>query len=261
MAVVQARRRDQDDRLAMIVLALPTVILAQTLFGPDVLGAALALFGLALWRASPSHKVAAVAAFALAMLARESTVLVPAVIGAFELFHRSLRLRHAALLATPLVVYLGWMLVVRARLGAGPEYGDRALGSPFGVLLAGWPSEWSSTDALVLLSLLGFLVAVVIRHRRELEAWITGVYVGAAVVLAAEAVWQSWTYMGRILIPATVLAVTVLWPRRRTPASENDEPDVSPTGGTTRPGTATATIDTAPLERVVEGLPFGRLHP
>lgn len=210
VAALQARGRGQNTVLAPIVIILPNVLVALVSFGPDLLAAGLSVGGLALWRASPSRRGWAVGAFVLAVLARESAILVPVVLLGFEAAHRRLRARDLPAVVVPAGAYLLWLAFVRHQLAAGPEQVARksSFSLPFEGLLAG-AGQWTATDLVTVVVVLGVLVVTVVLHRRDVEAWVVAAYLVGAVFLNV-AVWQSPLDIGRVLVPATVLA-WVLW--------------------------------------------------
>lgn len=211
VAVLQARGRGQNVRFAPVVLIVPTVVVALVAFGPDVLAVGLSVTGFALWRASPSRKGWAIVVFALAVLSRESALVVPAVLVVFDAVHRRLRPRDVLAVVVPAGAYVVWLAFVRHQLGSAPEKAarlSRAFSVPFDGLVSAAP-QWAATDVVAILALFVGLVVTLVLRRREVEAWVIGAYLLCATVLSV-AVWQSWLDVGRMMVPAVAFA-WILW--------------------------------------------------
>jgi hypothetical protein len=211
-ALVQARGRGQNDRLALLVLVLPGAVGGLSWFGQELLGLGFAAAGLALWTRGTATRVAAVACFVVAGLTRETMLLVPFVLGLNELVRRRARVREVAVLAVAPAVYLAWTLVVASRFGITLGSASRRgpLVAPFkGVLDSA--GLWGPADVVVLLLILGLAVAALVQERRTPESWLIVVYVALATVLSHEAL-TSWQDFGRILLPSAVFAVVILLP-------------------------------------------------
>jgi hypothetical protein len=198
---------------APLLLLIPNVAFAARAFTPDILATGLVLAGLAFWLRDSRRKGWAVILFVLAVLARESTLVVPVVLVGFELWHRRLRVRHLAVVAAPLAAYVLWMAFVRHQLQSGPGTIARntSFAAPFVGLREG-ASHWTSTDAVMVVVMVGLLVVVAAMHRRRVESWMIAAYLAASVVLNG-AIWQSWVDIGRVFVPGAVLALVLVVPR------------------------------------------------
>ena len=171
-----------------------------------------------------------VACFAAAGLGRETLLLVPAAL----LLHDVVRGAHRARAVTAgLVVvapYLGWVLALRAILGAWPSgtVDGRLSIVPFAGLVEAVPS-WTALDLLFVAAVLG--PAVLALARRAGDPGLR-VVVAAHLLLAAtlgEPVWASWRDWGRVLLPLTAVALVVLAARRPVrPAADDDAGAATP---------------------------------
>jgi hypothetical protein len=192
----------------------------------DNLATGLVLAGLASW--TIRRRGSATVLFVLAVLARETMLLVPASLALLELVallrrQSSVRtsLRLLALLALPASSYVAWLLVVRARLGVWPsDSPNGALGMPGVGLVSAARDVWSGPAApLGLVLTLGLLAAGVARRPPAVAT----VLVGASLVASlffGEAVWARWGDFTRVLLPASVVALVALLPRSRATGDE-----------------------------------------
>jgi len=211
-ATVLVGRRGGAAWLGVATIATPAVVLSLSLATAEILGLALALWGVVLWtREDRSRRSSwvAVALFAATVLARESFVLIPLAIAAFELVrHRATggRRRAAMLLLSPLP-YLVWVLILHARVGAWPVGSqDGRLSLPF-VGIVDAAGSWDAGDFLVLALLLLSLVAAA-RHLDDVLSWIAWGQV-PLLVLAGPLVMLRWEDFGRVFGVIYVVGVIV----------------------------------------------------
>lgn len=218
------RRQGGPILVALVLLFTPGVITGLFFVGPEVLGTALLVAGMAAWRRSPGSLMA-VTAFAAAGLCRESFLLVPLVLGGVALVdrRRDLVLRAAA----TAVPYGVWVLYLRVAVGAWPRGSTEGRLSliPFGGLV-GHDGTWGLDDIAGMSLTVGLGVLGLIWGRdREIRA-----VIGAHLLMAATfgpSVWSGNYGTGRVLLPIAALGLVELArPRHdRSPAAVVPEPD------------------------------------
>lgn len=205
---------NRDPRTAWGLVALPGAIAATSFIGlTDALATALALAGFSLWRTDRAGW--AVAAFAAAILTRETGVLAVVAILLVE------RRRALALLwSTP--PYAAWLVVVRLRLGHWP-FGASDDGARYTVPFAGWwraLENWGPVHWTIFVAVGGIVATGWRRLPQDLQVFV-GLWVVVAVCLGWQVWWKSFDFP-RVLLPLTAVAAIGLLPAR--------EPDPSPTG-------------------------------
>lgn len=202
-------RRGASVLWALPVLLSPGAMVTLDWTGPEALGTAAALLGFGLW--IDDRRRPAVVALVAAALLRESLLVVPVSIAAHALIVERGRWRSLVPLAAPLVAYVGWVLVVRLRLGALPsDAGQGRLAAPFTGLLKA-TDGWGAGDYAVALLLLGVGTAALLVGRRDPAGWIAGAYVLASFAFGSE-VWRRVEDFGRVLLPALAFGVLVMAP-------------------------------------------------
>jgi hypothetical protein len=212
MAFAQLRGARSKDRWALMVLVLPGALTVLDWTGPDLLALALALAGLACWIPSRPRRGWAALAFVLAGLSRESLLLVPLVLGVWLLSERRLDRRDLWPLGAAPAAYLAWMLVVRLRLGTGPEQVARqtSFSVPF-VDLARHIGGFGSVEWIVAALGLGLVAAAVVRAPRDVCTWMAVAYLAAGTALNSW-LWESWQGFSRVLLPMYAFSVLALLP-------------------------------------------------
>jgi hypothetical protein len=231
--------RGADARLALVLLAAPGVLADLQRVGPEALGTLLVLVGVAMWtRRRPGLAATAgpVACFAAAGLCRETLLLVPAALLLHDLVRGPEAAdRRRALLAGLAVVapYAGWVLALRAVLGAWPSgtVDGRLSVVPFAGLVDAVGS-WTTLDLLFVAAVLGTAGLALLRRAGEPRLrWIVTAHLLLAATLG-EPVWASWRDWGRVLLPLTAVTLLALASGRRGTAEEADEEaDVEPVVG------------------------------
>jgi hypothetical protein len=215
---------------ALVALLPGTAI---TVFSPgsaDAFGCAIAVLALALWL-DERHR-GAIVLFSLAALSRETLLLFPLTLAAWELWSR--RPGLAIRLALPVAAYGAWIAVVFVRVGALPVSArDGRLGLPFVGLVAAM-AHWSPISAKVALSLGALTIVAAVRLKQPVLRLLVATHVILATMLG-ELVWESWRDFSRVLLPLAVLGVVVCWP-----ADHAD--DALPTGVDDGSGAAAASI-------------------
>jgi hypothetical protein len=212
-ALLQALAGGQDARFAIAVLILPGAFVSIYWFGQEVLALGFALVGLTLWFKRRPSPVWAAVAFGVAGLTRETMLLVPLVLGAYELLTASTgwaaRVRRVVPLAAAAVPYLVWLLVVRARLGtnAAPR---GTLSLPFAGVAGSIP-QWGPTEVVVAVLFVGLAAVALVRRHEGILAWLVGAYLGLSVLLGSL-VWNGWEDFARVLLPGMAFAVLSLIP-------------------------------------------------
>jgi hypothetical protein len=201
------RRRGGRPLAALLLLLTPGVITDLLFIGPEVLGTALVVAGVALALRRPGSW-GAVALLAAAGLCRETLLLVPAVLALVALRRR--QWDAAVRLALAAAPYVAWVLVLRLRLGAWPtgSSGGRLGLVPFGGMveeMGGWGPD--DIAGLALVAALG-LAGLVRARDTGLRA-----VLAAHVVLAASfgpAVWSEAAHAGRVLLPLAALGLVAV---------------------------------------------------
>ncbi len=224
MAFAQLRGAGSKDRWALMVLVLPGALTVLDWTGPDLLALALALVGLACWIPSRPRRGWAALAFVLAGLSRESLLLVPVVLGVWLLSQRRLDRRDLWPLAAAPGAYLAWMLVVRLRLGTGPEQVARqtSFSVPF-VDLARHVGGFGPVEWMVAVLGLGLVVAALLRAPRDVCTWLAVAYLAAGTALNSW-LWESWQGFSRVLLPMYAFSILALLPVSATAALTGRSP-------------------------------------
>lgn len=197
-----------DPRWALALLLIPTSITAVAWMIPEVLALALAVAALWCLERDPPRPGVAAALLAAAALSRETMLLVPAALGLHALLDRRPRRRRETLLpvVVPFIVWGGWVVVVRARLGEWPwtaNHGRLAL--PFQGIAGG---DWH--DPAVVIGIVAVALCVgyglAVTRRRQLRLIIV-VYALFATIMGPD-IFIRWDGFTRPLLP--LFAVTVL---------------------------------------------------
>lgn len=228
------RRAGGDSRWALVVVLLPGVIFNLTHVGPETFATALLVVGWSRWRGAQGARWAAIGLFALAGLARETSLVVPAALAVAESWPslRRRRWRQAwdaswrlATAALPLVI---WVAFLRVRIGVLPEPNNEALLTPvpFSGLLAA-SSSWSAvTFGVVCVMLVPSIVAVVRARESGLRMAIGGFLLLGA--FTGELPWSRSSIFGRVFLPMVALSLLVILPElQRRVAGEQVEPAVA----------------------------------
>lgn len=218
------QQRGAEPAFALLLAVQPAVFIDITWVGPEVLGTALALIGLATWarhserapgggRASGSDGIdraviGAVLCFAAAGLCRETLLLVPAVIALHEAWKRRWHLAGAASLAA--VPYVLWVLFLRVQIGAWPSgsVGGRLSPVPFGGLVAALPG-WGPADLGVAALILVPAVAALALSGPGLVRTVVAADLAFASLLG-QPVWNRWPDFSRVLLPLSSLAIVAV---------------------------------------------------
>jgi hypothetical protein len=216
-------RRGISPFFALGVFALPAVPTTVYDMMPELLQLGLLTVGLLLWESHPRrHSGWAIAAFSLAALTRESSLLVPLTLIAFELPRIRARptLSTIRLLTIPFLVYASWITFVYARVGAWPFHSPSGglTVVPFGGLVRALAhSSDRISTALWFAVGVCMLGGAVLRGRRD--AWLGTVIAFAVMaVFMGSTVWQRPDYFGRVLLPlyayGVLIVASALWERR-----------------------------------------------
>ena len=231
-AALLARQLGRPWAAGALVALLPGAVI--TVFSPgsaDAFGCALAILALALWL--DEHPRSAIVLFSVAALSRETLLLFPLTLAAWELWsHRpALALR----LTVPVGVYCAWVAIVFVRVGALPiDAREGRLGLPF-VGLMHAVGHWSPLSAKVALSLVALTIIAAARLQRPVLRLLVAAHVVLATLLG-ELVWLSWRDFSRVLLPLAVLGAVLCWPA----AQADDAPAVDVDDGVA--GTAVSSI-------------------
>lgn len=202
-----ARAMHRDLRAPELILLAPACVAFLRWPGLcEPLAAVLVLTGLARWLRQ--DRAVAVLLFSIAALTRETSLLVPLGV-ALSVMASTRRLRPCLPLAVPALVYAGWALVVRWRVGTFPT-GSAQMGLPLVGLFRTVP-HWRLFEVLVFLALCGCSWMVWCSGDRVLR----GILVAHLAFLAClgPLVWWYWWGFGRVILPLFVLALIA--PARR----------------------------------------------
>jgi hypothetical protein len=213
---VLLQRRGASPRWGLLAVALPGSMATLWWFVGDVVALAALAGGLVAWTARPQRRRAASVAFTLAVLARETSVLVPAVL-AWRAWRRR-DLAEARALAWPMLVGLLWQIALRARYGAWSFHGAPPEGGLTPPLAGLWSalSHWGRAELVAAATIL-ILLAPVLRARHR--GWERGVVLASLVfvAVAGPAVWATWLGFTRPLLPACLVGLLTLVPASRSP--------------------------------------------
>jgi hypothetical protein len=196
--------------LGPLTLLLPGSFVVLNWSTSEVL--ALAFIGGALWvwLTIPEAVVLPAALMALAVLTRETSVLVPAGLAFSVLINGRYRLerdRLLALVSTP-VPWLLWVVSVRVRIGAW-SFSSRSgrLGAPFAGLVGALPhwnaGSWLDAGVLVVLVAAGLR-----RYRGDLQ-WVV-IFQLVLAALMGKLVWGRAEDFTRVLLPLYALCMVGL---------------------------------------------------
>lgn len=206
-----ARFSDRKADWSILVLVVPGALVSLIYPGlSDPLGAAFAILGLCHWRTG--RRTSAVVLLVLAALSRDTCILVAVALAIDMLIDRR-PLREIAPLSIPVLVYLGWITVVRFRLGVWPTAYPSNLVAPFTGLLREMRTGWSASGAVAAALLIGLLIAALMRRPPRFVV----VLIACFILLALCGGAPTWHAMrdgiARSLLPAEVVALVVLLPR------------------------------------------------
>lgn len=214
-SVLLAHQQRRLTRWAALTAALPGSVLVILAFGPEPLATALCILGVLWWLGPPKHRVGAVAAFAVAVLARDITLVVPAALGLHQLVVERRPLRELLPLALPVLPLAGWIVSLHARYGHWPSEASQLerVAPPFRGLIRAIPEF----EAVQWVSLVLGVVLVGLAVRRALRSpltWIALVFAAVSLVLGQN-VWVTELY--RVLLPMYAFALIALLPRAPRP--------------------------------------------
>lgn len=212
VALAQRRGAGYCARWAGVVVLLPGSLTVMDWLEPGMASLGLAMWGVVAWLDRPERPALAGVLFAAAALTRESSLVIPAVIGAEMLLARRLSWRQGAALAVAPLAYVTWSTVLRLRLGVGPE--EVAGGATFALPFAGTveaASGWVAADVVVAAAGIVLVGLAVARRPWDLATHIAVAYLLGSFVLHVD-VWASWQGFGRVLLPMFAFAVLALLP-------------------------------------------------
>ncbi|MFZ4586007.1 MAG: hypothetical protein ACOYNI_12355 [Acidimicrobiia bacterium] len=200
--------------IAPLFLILPGASGAVWGTGPELLALALATFGIVVLLQSKQRWWIAAICLVLAVLARETMLIVPVVMF-FVVFRKTPRGDRTALCVTcgiPFVALGTWYLIVWARVGTLP-FGRKpaTLGLP-GIGIIRSAGQWDAMSLLGALILALIVVAAILRRRPPVSSLTLGYGVLAVVLTAAT--WGRSEDFGRVLLPLYAYGLLTLAPSR-----------------------------------------------
>jgi hypothetical protein len=210
------RRRRREPLLALAVLLMPGMSSSLSGLTTEPVALALLTLGLLAWQADRRRVVLAVVWFSLAALSRESSLFVPAALAVIEASNargdpRGAWARRAAPLVAPFAVYLGWIVLLRARLGAWPFAGSN--GSldevPFRGLVHALGGFADPTRSWLWLLVGVALVMAALARRRRDELSLLVVAYGLFAAFISAGVWHRWQDFSRPLLPLYAYGVLI----------------------------------------------------
>lgn len=211
-ATLLADQQGRTRRYAWLAAVLPGSLLVVVILGPEPLSVALAVLGVYWWLERPQRLLWSVGALTVAVLMRDTLVLVPLAIAAWELVHNRSGVRRVLPLLVPPLAYAAWVVVLRIRWGywsSQSSSGRGRLDLPFrGWIGAIGEVEVIRTGSFVLGAVL--LVIAVVRHRDSVLTWIAVVFALSTIVYGVEVLA---TESHRPLLAMYVFALLVVLPR------------------------------------------------
>ena len=201
--------RGAAGQLGLLVLLTPGALVTLDWTGPECIATAAAMLALGLWGRN-RHRWAVIA-LVVAVLFRESLLVVPAAIGAHALIVERRPWRAVSPLAAPFLAYAGWVAVVWLRLDALPSAAGRGrLSAPFAGMLDA-ASGWGAADIAFAALIVGVGIAAAVVGRRDPAGWAAGMFVVAALFFGAD-VWARLEDFSRVLLPVVSFSAVVLLP-------------------------------------------------
>lgn len=204
---------ERDPLAALACLALPGTLVVLQWTGPEALAAGFGAAGCAIVLRRGRAVPAGVVLLVLAVLARETLLLV-AVGVAVWLWCTADRRRDAIAVATaPAMAFAVWAAVVRVRTGSWFfDSGQHRFSAPMvGVLRAA--GDWSSDSIFMLALIAGVVILGVLRAGRDRRTvvMLTGPTLAFATIMG-EPVWMRWQDAGRVLLPACAVLLLTCFP-------------------------------------------------
>jgi hypothetical protein len=203
------QHRDGSPWWALSILVLPGTVSTLSYLGPEPMVLALLAWALVAWERQRAW--AAVALFALAVLGRETAVLVPGTLGLLALRGGRDWRGAGRLLVVPAVMAV-WYVVLRVHVGAWPwEASSGRLRPPLvGIVIAARDIWTDPGRELLFLTLPAVaVVASVVLARRDHLVAIVLVHALFATALG-EYVWAEVDFHSRVLLPMYALAIVAV---------------------------------------------------
>lgn len=193
---------------AIAVLLVPGTLASMSGSECEPLALAFGALGAWWWLRPARAARAAVVAFALAVLTRETLIVVPVALALHEVvLHR--RLRAIWLPVGAIAPWLVWLSIVVARLRVTPfDEGAQRLSAPFAGLRTAL-GRWGGDDITIALAIAILALAAVVLTFRHPFAWIVAMHVPLIAVLSAD-VWRQWEGFSRPLLPMCAFALLAL---------------------------------------------------
>lgn len=210
-ATLLADQQGRVRRYAWLAAVLPGSMLVVVIMGPEPLSVALAVLGVYWWLERPRRLAWAVVALTVAVLMRDTLVLVPLAMAAWELVHNRSGLRRVLPLAIPPLGYATWVVVLRIRWGYWSNQSSSGRGRldlPF----RGWIGAIGDvgvirTGSFVLGAIL--LAIAIVRHRESVLTWIAALFALSTIFYGVEVLA---TESHRPLLAMYVFALLVCLP-------------------------------------------------
>jgi hypothetical protein len=205
-------------RYAWVTVLLPGSLLIVVILGPEPFAVALAVLGVHWWLENPRRTVLAVVALGAAVMTRDTLVLVPVAIAAWELVRNRVPVRRVLPLAVPPLVYAAWAVVLRIRWGYWPNQSSGLRGRldlPFrGWIAAASDVELVRTGSFVLAAVL--LALALVRHRESVLTWIAVAFALSTIFYGVD-ILATESY--RPLLAMYVFALIAVLPQDRSRVS------------------------------------------
>jgi hypothetical protein len=208
-SVLLADQQGRVRRFAAFTVVLPGSLLILMILGPEPLGAALGVLGVYWWFGPPRRAALAVLMFTLAVLTRDTMVLVPLAVAVFELVRARRGARYVLPLAIAPGVYLGWIAWLHARWGHWPtDPHAQRLAPPF----VGWVQSIGDVELIRTGSFILGAILLVVALRRAPGSPLTWIVVAFALSTVFYGAIVLGTESYRPLLAMYVFGVIVALP-------------------------------------------------
>jgi hypothetical protein len=200
-----AARRSAPPTLGIAVLLAPGSLAILGGLGSELLALGFAAGAVVAW--IDEKRLLCAGLLVLAALSRESLLLVPAALGAWELMSGRRSIRELWVLALPFAVWGSWLVWIRLRVGTWPGSSGR-IGLPFVGLFRSAP-DWNAANWLVFAMSVALVVAVAVTRRRDLLGALALAHL-TLMLIAGDDVWHAWENFGRPLLPMFAFGILAL---------------------------------------------------
>jgi hypothetical protein len=231
------RRRRRNALLALAILLMPGMLSSISGLTSEPIALAFLTLGVVAWWAKPRHAGLAASCFVLATLGRESSLVAVAALMVIEMGGADRPVRGAVArrvgpLAIPFGAYLGWLLVLRARLGSWPWTGRQHEFSlvPLRELFRAMSRFADPTASWLWIVIGSVLIAGALARRERATLGSIVIAYGLFAAFFGTAVWERWQDFSRPLLPLYAYGVVIVLTRVSRAVSDEPQPAPSPVG-------------------------------